>query len=154
MGKQSETQGRAFETEVEQSLDAYNAHDIAICWQNHVGWRVNRLGNRVRSAYPIGKAVLDYSALLKDGRYVEFDAKHTTKDDFLASNIKTHQLERARQVINGGGYAFFLVWLKGDVYKLSVDRAEQKPRKVSAEEMLKVPARAPVMMDYLDLCGR
>jgi len=66
----------------------------------------------------------DFEGLLKDGRYISFDAKETqSTTSFPLNNLKEHQVNHLKLVDNLGGLGFFLVHF----YNLHEDKAYKIP---------------------------
>lgn len=112
-------------------------------------WCVMRDGSgRIARAYPREKAILDYSGIL-GGKYFEFDAKSTIKDTFPLANIKKHQVNRIKNLLEFGCDAFILVSLSGKYYRLDYQRIISKPMSVKPEEMVEVGQKYQCALDYL-----
>lgn len=104
--------GMTLESDINQTNEYYNLHDIALVYKKPTPIKVVQVEypkNRIREAYFNEPSTLDYNGVYK-GKYLEFDAKETqSKTSFPLSNIHKHQLEHIRKVLYYGGIAYLIV---------------------------------------------
>lgn len=73
---------------------------------------------KIKDAYFKEPSTLDYNGIYK-GKYLEFDAKETkSKTSLSLSNIKTHQLNHLKKIIEHGGICFLLIKINEQIYLL------------------------------------
>ncbi len=95
----------------------YLNKDIALIYKKPTPIKVLDVDYPNRKSTVIKKAVfkelstLDYVGIYK-GKYIEFDAKECkSKTSFPLSNIKTHQLNHIKNIINHGGISFLIIFM-------------------------------------------
>ncbi len=72
----------------------------------------------IESAFFKEHSTLDYNGIYR-AKYIEFDAKESkSKTALPLSNIKLHQIEHLKKIIEHGGIGFLIVKLADDVYLL------------------------------------
>lgn len=72
----------------------------------------------IEKAYFKDHSTLDFNGIYH-GKYIEFDAKETqNKTAFSLSNIKTHQINHLKKIIEHGGICFLIIKMVDEVFLL------------------------------------
>ena len=72
----------------------------------------------IENAFFKEHSTLDYNGIYK-AKYIEFDAKETkSKTAFPLSNIKIHQIEHLKKIIEHGGICFLIIMMANEIYLL------------------------------------
>lgn len=152
--------GRSLETLINHANEQYRSKGMATIQKVATPWVVQRLGNRIVSAYPEGPSTVDFMGDL-DGESVCFEAKQSKEASFPLRNIEPHQMEFMR---NWNGYKFFIIeWLKyNEIYRVGWEtvawfwyEAENNngrksiPYEYMSHETLLKPGRG-IVLDYLN----
>jgi len=151
----NQKQGDGFEEMIQNSMYMYTQMGI-MSWQNNQKVIVERTGKKITGAYFKAKSILDFSCLLDDLTYVEFDAKTTEKPRFPLQNILEHQEKRLGELHAKGVPSFLIIQLPCGLYRLGYPRIidRSKPRTVGADEMYKIGMGYGLTIKYLDGIGR
>lgn len=97
------------EAELNDSNRYYLENDIAVIYKKPTPIKVVRQVNeKIINAYFEKPSTTDYNGLYK-GKYVDFEAKETTKTSFPLANIHAHQIKHMENVIKHGGICFLIV---------------------------------------------
>lgn len=97
------------EAELNDSNRYYLENDIAVIYKKPTPIKVVRQVNeKIINAYFEKPSTTDYNGLYK-GKYVDFEAKETTKTSFPLANIHSHQIKHMENVIKHGGICFLIV---------------------------------------------
>ena len=95
--------GSGLEALIDISIDYYQKHGVALIWRMKPTVIIHR-----SQSYFTSFRGCDYYGL-QAGQYIEFEAKSTSKDDFLIRNISEQQYNRLKIVNDHQGWAFIIV---------------------------------------------
>lgn len=115
--------GMDLEYLIEKANIFYRDNDIAYIYKKPTPIKVvkvdyNHKGKRITDAYYETPSTLDFNGIYK-GYYIEFDAKETqNKTSFPLSNIKDHQIQHIKNIINHGGIAFLIIMMRNKYFLL------------------------------------
>lgn len=113
--------GMDLEELINMSCENYIEKDIAYIYKKPTPIQVVKYDynkNRITDAYYKTHSTLDFNGIYK-GKYIEFDAKNTNKNNLPLANIQTHQLEHIKNITNHGGIAFLIIMINNECYLLS-----------------------------------
>ncbi len=97
------------EAELNDSNRYYLENDIAIIYKKPTPVKVVRQVNaKIVDAYFEKPSTTDYNGLY-NGKYVDFEAKETTRMSFPLANIHAHQIKHMERVLKHGGICFLIV---------------------------------------------
>lgn len=97
------------ESELNESNKYYLENDIAVIYKKPTPVKVVRQVNaKIVDAYFEKPSTTDYNGLYK-GKYIDFEAKETTKISFPLGNIHAHQIKHMERVLKHGGICFLIV---------------------------------------------
>ncbi|CAM4018597.1 Holliday junction resolvase RecU [Geobacillus stearothermophilus] len=119
--------GMAFEHLIEYTNRCYRIKGIAHIEKVPTPWKVIRRGNRIISAFPEKKGMVDFIGIAH-GRMIAFDAKSTReRTRFPLDNIEDHQMAFLKSWRDQGAITFFLVEFvnQHEVYLLRFSDAEK-----------------------------
>ena len=119
--------GMFLENLINNTNTYYLSKDIAVIYKKPTPIKVLNVAYRSSKTTLIDKAVfsetstLDYNGIYK-GKYIEFDAKECkSKTSFPLSNIKEHQINHIRNIINHGGIVFLIIFMNNKFYLFKGD---------------------------------
>ena len=119
--------GMFLENLINNTNTYYLSKDIAVIYKKPTPIKVLNISYRTEKTTLIDKAVfsetstLDYNGIYK-GKYIEFDAKECkSKTSFPLSNIKEHQINHIRNIINHGGIVFLIIFMNNKFYLFKGD---------------------------------
>lgn len=99
---------------------------------------------KIVEAYFKIPSTTDYNGIYR-GKYIDFEAKEISKNNFPFQNIHPHQIEHLRKVIEHGGIAFIVMCFtkKNEVYLIKasdiIERYDKKVKKsISYEEVVEI----------------
>ena len=114
--------GMFLENIINDSNTYYNSIDKSLIFKKPTPIKVLNVSYPTNKSHLIDKAVysnistLDYNGIYRE-KYIEFDAKEChSKTSFPLSNIKDHQLEHIKKVINAVKDAGKIMVATGDVH--------------------------------------
>lgn len=91
-GRVNKAQGKIFEEEIEKACAHYRSRGIAYIEKNHEPFTIIRPTGRGQFLGYFAKAAqTDYTGVLKGGRAVCFEAKHTMTDRLQQDRVEAHQ---------------------------------------------------------------
>lgn len=106
--------GMSLESDINLTNEYYLNNDIAIIHKKPTPITINKVDYPSRKDAVIKEAhfkipsTTDYNGIYR-GKYIDFEAKETSKESFPLANIHKHQLEHLRKIINHGGIGFIIV---------------------------------------------
>ena len=116
--------GMFLENIINDSNTYYNSIDKCLIYKKPTPIKVLNVSYPSNTSHLIDKAVysnistLDYNGIYRE-KYIEFDAKVChSNTSFPLSNIKSHQLEHIKKVINQTGIVFLIIYMKNEFYLL------------------------------------
>ena len=109
----SANRGMDLEGDINKSNEYYKNSGICLITKRPTPINVVKVdyskGARITDAYFEKQSTTDYNGVYK-GKYIDFEAKNTnSKTSFPLSNISKHQIEHLKNVIQHGGFAFFII---------------------------------------------
>lgn len=118
--------GKALESLIDYTNRVYRNKGMALVDKVPTPWNVsyNKKTQRVRSAFPERKGMVDYVGVSK-GRAIAFDTKNTrTNTSFPLSNVEEHQVRFLMDHQSQGGKSFLLIAFEGlgEHYILNIDQ--------------------------------
>ncbi|MBQ6546798.1 MAG: Holliday junction resolvase RecU [Bacilli bacterium] len=97
------------EAELNESNKYYLDNDIAVIYKKPTPVKVvKQINEKIVNAYFEKPSTTDYNGLY-DGKYVDFEAKETTRTAFPLANIHAHQIKHMERVLRHGGICFLIV---------------------------------------------
>lgn len=112
--------GMEFEHELLVMHQLYRLRKLAVVEKNHCPTQIVQGGQWAKIT---GKAIVDFTGCLANGRFVAFDAKDCVENRIELNRLAPHQLEYLGGVHALGGLAFILVrFERKHVYRIPVDR--------------------------------
>lgn len=108
--------GMNLETLVECANIAYRADGRAYVSKVEVGWKVfgfDRLRKTVKQAFPVKSSTVDWTGVLRGGRFIAFETKETNNRRSFSISVDAvpqHQVDYLLEVERLGAIAFFLIW--------------------------------------------
>lgn len=106
--------GMTLEAELNETNNFYLNNDIAVIYKKPTPITIHKVNYKSRKDAIIEDArfkipsTTDYNGIYK-GKYIDFEAKETTRDFFPLANIHQHQIEHLKKVYNHGAIAFLIV---------------------------------------------
>ena len=106
--------GMTLEAELNNANNFYLVNDIAVIYKKPTPITIHKVNYKSRKDAVIEDArfkipsTTDYNGIYK-GKYIDFEAKETTKNFFPLANIHAHQIEHLRSVYRHGAVAFLIV---------------------------------------------
>lgn len=106
--------GMTLESEINETNKYYLNNDIAVIYKKPTPITVNKVDYHARNDAVIKEAhflvpsTTDYNGIYK-GKYIDFEAKETAKDNLPLSNIHSHQIEHLKNICKHGGIGFIIV---------------------------------------------
>lgn len=106
--------GMNLESEINETNNYYRINDIAIIYKKPTPITIHKVNYKSRNDTVIEDArfkipsTTDYNGIYKS-KYIDFEAKETSKKSFPLANIHSHQIEHLRKIINHGGIAFTII---------------------------------------------
>lgn len=106
--------GMNLENDINLTNEYYLNNDIAIIHKKPTPITINKVDYPSRKDAVIKEAhfkipsTTDYNGIYK-GRYIDFEAKETSKESFPLANIHKHQIEHLRKIVAHGGIGFLIV---------------------------------------------
>lgn len=106
--------GMNLETELNETNNYYLIHDIAVIYKKPTPITIYKVDYKSRNDAIIKEArfkipsTTDYNGIYKK-KYIDFEAKETSKKYFPLNNIHSHQIKHLKQVYNHGAIAFLIV---------------------------------------------
>lgn len=121
--------GMTLESELNDTNTYYLVNDIAVIYKKPTPITVNKVDFKARNdavikeAHFIVPSTTDYNGIYK-GKYIDFEAKETKKDNLPLSNIHAHQIEHLKRIHKHGGIGFIIVrfTMRGLTFTLSIDK--------------------------------
>lgn len=114
--------GMFLESIINDTNTYYLSKDIAVIYKKPTPIKVLNISYRSSKTTLIDKAVfsetstLDYNGLYK-GKYIEFDAKECKNTtSFPLSNIKPHQIEHIKNILNHNGIVFLIIFMNNKFF--------------------------------------
>lgn len=106
--------GMNLENDLNITNKYYLNNDIAVIYKKPTPITINKVDYPSRRDAVIKEAhfkipsTTDYNGIYKE-KYIDFEAKETTKKSFPLANIHKHQIEHLKKIINHGGIGFIIV---------------------------------------------
>lgn len=121
------SQGMLFENSLNITNEYYRVNNKAIIYKKPTPIQVVRVDYPARSKAKIVEAyyripsTTDYNGIYK-GKYIDYEAKETTRTSFAFKHIFPHQIEHLKNVSDQGGIAFILIYYKtvNEVYLIDI----------------------------------
>mgnify|MGYP000235555943 CR=1 FL=1 len=121
------SQGMLFENSLNITNEYYRINKIAIIYKKPTPIQVVKVDYPARNKAKITEAyyripsTTDYNGIYK-GKYIDYEAKETTKKSFSFKHIFPHQIEHLKNVSEQGGIAFVLIYFKiiNEVYLIDI----------------------------------
>ena len=97
------------EAELNDTNKYYLENDIAVIYKKPTPIKiVKQVNEKIVNAYFEKPSTTDYNGLY-NGKYIDFEAKETTKTAFPISNIHQHQIKHMENVLKHNGICFLIV---------------------------------------------
>lgn len=97
------------EAELNDSNRYYLENDIAVIYKKPTPVKVvKQINEKIVNAYFEKPSTTDYNGIYR-GKYIDFEAKETTKVSFPLANIHSHQIKHMERVVKHGGVCFLIV---------------------------------------------
>ncbi len=106
--------GMGLEFEINESNQYYLVNDIAVIYKKPTPITVAKVDYPSRKNTVIKKgffktpSTTDYNGVYR-GKYIDFEAKETTKDYFPLANIHNHQIDHLKRITDHGGIGFLII---------------------------------------------
>lgn len=101
--------GMTLEAELNDSNKYYLENDIAVIYKKPTPIKVvKQVNEKIVSAYFEKPSTTDYNGLYM-GKYIDFEAKETTKNSFPLNNIHLHQIKHIENILKHSGICFLIV---------------------------------------------
>lgn len=101
--------GMTLEAELNDSNKYYLENDIAVIYKKPTPVKVvKQVNEKIVNAYFEKPSTTDYNGIYM-GKYIDFEAKETTKTSFPLANIHDHQIKHMERVVKHGGICFLIV---------------------------------------------
>lgn len=106
--------GMTLEADLNNTNHYYLINDIAVVYKKPTPITIHKVNYISRTNAVIEDArfqipsTTDYNGIYK-GKYIDFEAKETTKNIFPLANIHEHQIQHLRNVYRHGAIAFLIV---------------------------------------------
>jgi len=128
----SSNRGMSLENDLNDTNLYYRNNNIAIIYKKPTPITINKVEYTsrkdavIKEAHFIVPSTTDYNGIYK-GKYIDFEAKETRKDNFPLANIHAHQIKHLVDIKNCGGIGFIIVKfvLRNEVYLLEINKLEQ-----------------------------
>ena len=122
------SQGMLFENGLNITNEFYRINNKAIIYKKPTPIQVVRVDFPARSkakiieAYYRTPSTTDYNGIYK-GKYIDYEAKETSRKSFAFKHIFPHQIEHLKKVSEQGGIAFVLIYYKvvDEVYLIDIE---------------------------------
>ena len=103
--------GNSLETDINITNKIYAREKICFVYKKPVPIKILKVENKViKNASFESKSTTDYNGVIKNGLYIDFEAKETRNKTLLPiANIHNHQIEHLKNVVEIGGFAFLLI---------------------------------------------
>lgn len=122
MAEKIANRGMDWEKIINKKCEEYRKNGEAFIFKLPTEWQVQRAGQRIVSAFPKCKSLVDYFGSLKDGRAISIEAKRTTNTtSFPFANIKEHQYRFFESWKEISTLGYFLIWFKTQDKKFLVE---------------------------------
>lgn len=97
------------ESELNDSNKYYLDNDIAVVYKKPTPIKViKQVNEKIVNAYFEKPSTTDYNGIY-EGKYIDFEAKETTKNFFPLANIHPHQIKHIENVLKQGAICFLIV---------------------------------------------
>ena len=124
--------GMSLENDINDTNTYYRNNDIAIIYKKPIPITINKVDYKARNdaviteAHFITPSTTDYNGIYK-GKYIDFEAKETRKNNFPLSNIHKHQIDHLIKIKKCGGIGFVIVKfvLQNEIYLLEIQFLEK-----------------------------
>lgn len=101
--------GMTLEAELNDSNTYYLENDIAVIYKKPTPIKVvKQVNEKIVNAYFEKPSTTDYNGIYR-GKYIDFEAKETTKTLFPLANIHAHQIKHIENVLKQDGICFLIV---------------------------------------------
>ncbi|QEA34878.1 Holliday junction resolvase RecU [Weissella soli] len=114
-GNSQSNRGMSLENELNLANQYYLSRGIANIHKKPTPIQIvnvdypKRAAAKITEAYFRQASTTDYNGIYQ-GHYIDFDAKETTSlTSFPLSNVHKHQVTHLRDIVNQGGWAFFII---------------------------------------------
>lgn len=122
------TYGMMFENALNITNEYYRINNKAIIYKKPTPVQVvkvdypDRKKAKITEAFYRTPSTTDYNGIYK-GKYVDYEAKETTKTSFSFKHIFTHQVDHLRKTKEMGGICFVLIYYKvvNEIYLIDID---------------------------------
>lgn len=120
---QFSNRGMFLETLINQTAWYYEQQGHCIIFKRSVPVSIYKNEDNVVCAKVISKSGSDYYGIYK-GRMIDFEAKQTTNNYFLLSNIKSHQWDHLIKIQKFNGISFIVLHLltEDSYYVIDIDK--------------------------------
>lgn len=97
------------EAELNDSNKYYLENNIAVIYKKPTPIKVvKQVNQKIVNAYFEKPSTTDYNGIY-EGKYIDFEAKETTKNLFPLTNIHPHQIKHIENVLKQGAICFLIV---------------------------------------------
>lgn len=97
------------EAELNESNKYYLDNNIAVIYKKPTPVKViKQVNEKIVNAYFEKPSTTDYNGIY-EGKYIDFEAKETTKTAFPLANIHPHQIKHIENVLKQGAICFLIV---------------------------------------------
>lgn len=118
-GRVNKAQGKFFEDQIEQACVYYRFAGTAYIEKNHEPFTVTRSVGKGQFIGHFARASqTDYTGVLKGGRAVCFEAKHTMTDRVTQDRVEPHQTEDLNEKEALGALCFVMAAIDDECYAI------------------------------------
>ena len=111
--------GMDLENIINETNTYYKDNNIAIIYKKATPITALKTENgKITNGFYKEKSTLDYVGIYK-GKYIEFDVKETKLNYLPLSNIKDHQINHIKDIIDHKGISFIIISIKENYYILN-----------------------------------
>ena len=101
--------GMTLEAELNDTNKYYLENNIAVIYKKPTPVKVvKQINQKIVNAYFEKPSTTDYNGIY-EGKYIDFEAKETTKNLFPLANIHPHQIKHIENVLKQGAICFLIV---------------------------------------------
>lgn len=157
MNLNNKNNGMLLESLIDLSIEKYAQFNIALISKNYVPTKFKNIQKDMSlNGKIISKAIVDYSGIY-NGKFIAFDAKSTTQNEFHTKNIKLHQHEYLLKAKKMGAICFYIIGFisKQKYFIVNIEQINLSKSKYTLDEIEKIGRIIHLILPgYLDFISK